>query len=80
MSDFSRIHELDDEIRVRSKVAAKLLGLADNTMRKRRVAGLPPPFEKPSARVVIYRLGDIRAYQRAIRRRSTSDDGSNNAV
>jgi hypothetical protein len=69
-----------DETRVRSKLAAKILGFEDNTMRKRRVAGLPPAFEKPSKTVVTYRLGTLREFQRTIGRRSTSDDGSGNAV
>jgi Helix-turn-helix domain len=57
--------------KLRTKAAARYVGLAQSTLAKMRVRGDGPPFSKAGARVVIYDLRDLNDWLRETRRTST---------
>ena len=52
--------------------AARVIGVAPKTMRNWRVKGIGPPFVVTGPKLIRYRPPDLRAYQEANLRRSTS--------
>lgn len=52
--------------------AARVIGVAVKTMRNWRVKGIGPPWVAVGPKLVRYRPQDLRAYQEANLRRSTS--------
>jgi hypothetical protein len=52
--------------------AARAIGVAVKTMRNWRVKGIGPPFVATGPKLVRYRPCDLRTYQEANLRRSTS--------
>jgi hypothetical protein len=61
------------------KEAARAIGVAPKTMRNWRVKGIGPPFVVTGPKLIRYRPPDLRAYQEANLRRSTSQARTNNA-
>jgi hypothetical protein len=59
--------------RLRTRAAAEYLGLAESTLEKMRCKGIGPEFERPSERIVVYRVGALEAYLAARRATSTSE-------
>ena len=59
--------------RLRTGPAADYLGLAKSTLEKMRCDGTGPEFERPSKRIVVYRVGALDAYLAARRATSTSE-------
>src|SRR3984893_4713066 len=59
--------------RLRTRAAAEYLGLAESTLEKMRCRGTGPEFERPSSRIVVYRVGALDAYLAARRATSTSE-------
>ena len=57
--------------KLRTRAAARYVGLAGSTLAKMRVRGDGPPFSKAGARVVVYDLRDLNDWLRATRRTST---------
>jgi excisionase family DNA binding protein len=62
-------------LRLRTREAAKYLGLSSSTLEKKRLTGDGPPFYK-CGRVVLYATRDLDEYLAARKRSSTSDSGS----
>ena len=57
--------------KLRTKAAARYLGLAGSTLAKLRVRGDGPPYSKAGSRVVVYDLRDLDDGLRVTRRTST---------
>ena len=60
------------EAALNEEEAARVIGVAPKTMRNWRVKGIGPPFVATGPKLVRYRPEDLRAYQEANLRRSTS--------
>jgi hypothetical protein len=57
-----RIVPVSEPEYVRPKDAAKLLGISEKHLERLRNTGDGPPFSKPSYKLVLYRLDDLRAW------------------
>jgi hypothetical protein len=58
---------------LRTKAAAKYLGLSESTLEKYRLTGEGPIYHKAGPKIVIYRPEDLDKWLNARRRRSTSE-------
>lgn len=65
-------HDLQDDEYVSTSTAAELTGRSVSTLNKGRVHGTGPAFYKFGGSVR-YRVGDLREWMRAQKRRSTSE-------
>lgn len=59
------------------RAAAAWLGLSKSTLDKLRCSGGGPPFIRPTSRAIRYDVGDLDAFARDRRHRSTSENASN---
>ena len=58
---------------LRTKEAARYLGLAQSTLAKMRLRGNGPTYCKAGPRIVVYRQSDLDAWLESRLRRSTSE-------
>jgi predicted DNA-binding transcriptional regulator AlpA len=65
---------------LRTRDAARYLGLAESTLEKWRLFGGGPRWVRLGLRAVGYPLSDLDDFTSQNYRRSTSDPGSNNAA
>lgn len=63
------------EQRLRTKQAAAYCGLSEIWLRKLRIAGGGPVFERISSRAVVYPISELEKWLTARRCRSTSAPG-----
>jgi len=59
---------------LRTKEAARFIGVSSRTLEKHRIYGTGPNYSKISGRV-FYAIGDLKAWAERGARRSTSDPG-----
>lgn len=82
-ADWTRIESasMDDVLirpqYLRTREAARFLGMSPRTLEKLRVIGGGPPYFK-RGRLCLYTIADLTAWVEAGRRTSTSDSGSEN--
>jgi predicted DNA-binding transcriptional regulator AlpA len=61
---------------LRAPEAANYVGLSENTLAKRRLYGLPPEYLSLGGRAVGYAIDDLNAWLESCRRRSTSQQST----
>ena len=67
---------VDDQIFMRQKAVAELLGVSQRTLERWRLEGCGPAYRKwAGGRLVAYARSDVLALADAQRRTSTSDSG-----
>jgi hypothetical protein len=59
--------------RMRTRDAARYLGVAESTLEKWRVFGIGPVFERAGTRIVVYSVESLESFLAARRATSTSD-------